>query len=56
MSSRSSAIQIFQPLLLASTAGSQPDEAQKETDIEMEGNNFSRRTAVAVYGSDIDEL
>jgi len=56
MSSRSSAIQIFQPLLLASATGSQSDEAQKETDIEMEGNNFSRGTAVAVHGSDIDEL
>lgn len=43
MSSRSSAIQIFQPLLLASAMSSQPDEAQKETDIEMEGNNFPRQ-------------
>lgn len=40
MSSRSSVIQIFQALL-ASAAGSQLGEAQKETDIEMEGNNFS---------------
>lgn len=47
MSSRSSAIQIFQPLFLASAASSQLDEAQKETDIEMEGNNFSRAAAAA---------
>lgn len=56
MSSRSSAIQIFQPLLLASAVSSQPDEAQKETDIEMEGNNFPRRGGDGAHGSDIDEL